>query len=528
VTILIVLVAHAGPAMLAAVALLSQFERGPGVRFLLGASRIATATMMVCALGVGAYVAAFGAIAFEVIGVDPLALSIRLDALSAVMFGLVAFLGLVVVQFSRCYLEGDKCQGIFVGRLCLTLCAVAMLVLSGSLLQLVVAWVGTGMALHRLLLYYANRPRALAAARKKFICARFGDAFLALAAVLLYRAFGTGDITTLLTLAREMSEAGETPLAASLAALSIVLAATLKSAQFPFHGWLTEVMETPTPVSALLHAGIVNAGGFLVVRLSDVVVLSSGALLVLVVVGALTALVGTVVMLTQTNIKATLAWSTVGQMGFMLLQCGFGAFSAAALHIVAHSLYKAHAFLASGSVVESSRSRFGAPELTVPRPGNVFAGLLAAGSIFIAAGALLGASPSEKPALVALGAIIALGLAQLLARGISDQHSDYLAGRFLLVSAGLSVLYFGLQHSAAWILGDVVASPIPVSPALMAAMVVLFGIIALMQFYTSALAMRWPGLYVHVSNGFYVNSVFDRLLGILDARRAGKWQGGRN
>ena len=137
------------------------------------------------------------------------------------------------------------------------------------------------------------------------------------------------------------------------AACLLALAALLKSAQFPTHGWLTEVMETPTPVSALLHAGVINAGGFLLIRFADVMVLHPSVMAVLVMIGGFTALFGGLVMLTQPAVKTSLAWSTVAQMGFMVLECGLGLFPLALLHIVAHSLYKAHSFLASGAAVET-------------------------------------------------------------------------------------------------------------------------------------------------------------------------------
>ena len=510
---IIVLTTLAGPLLLGAVAVLSRYESGSRPKHLILASRAATAVTVLLAAGAAAYVAAFGATSSELIGLDPFALTIRLDALSVLMLMLVSFVGFVVVRFSQNYLDGDNRQGLFMGRLCLTLCAVAMLVLSGSLFQLVVAWVGTSVALHRLLLYYDERPRAVAAARKKFICARIGDGCLILAAFLLYMAFGTGDLTQILKVAREMSESGETPVSAMGAALSIVVAAAFKSAQFPFHGWLTEVMETPTPVSALLHAGIVNAGGFLVVRFSDVVVLSSMALHALVIIGGVTALVGTVVMLTQTNVKAGLAWSTIAQMGFMLLQCGFAAFSAAALHIVAHSLYKAYAFLNSGNALDSVRTGGSAASQVLPRPVNLAAGAATAGLLFIAVGVLMGASPAEEPALVALGAILALGFAQLLVRGLSGAHGDNISGRLLLAVAGLSFVYFGLQHGAAWLLAGTVADPLRVSPALFVPVVLLFMGAAAIQLYIPVWPARWPGVYVHVANGFYANTVMDRVLG---------------
>ncbi len=151
----------------------------------------------------------------------------------------------------------------------------------------------------------------------------------------------------------------------------LAAAALLKSAQFPVHGWLTEVMETPTPVSALLHAGVINAGGFLLIRFADVMLLAPGVLAVLVMVGGFTALFGGLVMLTQPAVKTSLAWSTVAQMGFMILECGLGLFPLALLHIVAHSLYKTHSFLASGEAVELIAVNAGQVPSPFPRPARL-------------------------------------------------------------------------------------------------------------------------------------------------------------
>ena len=136
-------------------------------------------------------------------------------------------------------------------------------------------------------------------------------------------------------------------------------------------------METPTPVSALLHAGVINAGGFLLIRFADVMLLAPGVLAVLVMIGGFTALFGGLVMLTQPAVKTSLAWSTVAQMGFMILECGLALFPLALLHIVAHSLYKAHSFLASGGAVESVAAIRRPGPVAVPEVGRCRAGLSA-------------------------------------------------------------------------------------------------------------------------------------------------------
>ena len=150
----------------------------------------------------------------------------------------------------------------------------------------------------------------------------------------------------------------------ALAPVLMVLAVILKSAQLPVHGWLIQVMEAPTPVSALLHAGIVNLGGFLLIRLAVLLSASLTAQAVLVVVGSLSAVLAGLVMMTRISIKVRLAWSTCAQMGFMLVECGLGLYELAFLHLVAHSLYKAYAFLSAGeAVLETRRNAFFPPEV---------------------------------------------------------------------------------------------------------------------------------------------------------------------
>lgn len=189
------------------------------------------------------------------IGFATVGLSVRLDAISATMLVLVTFIGWVVTRYAATYLDGEDRQGPFTGWLCLTLAAVLMLVTAGNLLQLVLAWIATSLFLHKLLLFYPGRVAAQRAARKKFITARLGDAALAAAAALLAIAYGTADIGAILNAARAGHDAGQSGGLTVASASLLALAAALKSAQFPTHGWLTEVMETPTPVSALLHAG---------------------------------------------------------------------------------------------------------------------------------------------------------------------------------------------------------------------------------------------------------------------------------
>lgn len=530
----------AAPSLLLCVALLAHARPGMRPAGILLASRIATLTALLLAVAATVLLTWQGPVTSLLLGLGGIGLSIRLDPVSCTMFLLVAFVGAIVVQYSRNYLDGDARQGAFIGGLCLTLAAVLLLVLAGNLFQLVMAWIATSLSLHRLLEFYRDRPAAVLAARKKFITARLGDACLLAACLLLAYAFGSSDIATILERARVL-DAAAVPASLQVAALLIACAALLKSAQFPTHGWLPEVMETPTPVSALLHAGIINAGGFLVIRFADVMLLSAPSLHVLAVVGGFTALFGGVVMLTQPSVKGSLAWSTVSQMGFMLLQCGFGAFSIALLHIVAHSLYKAHAFLSSGSVVELSRSAVAPREQATSRVLAGAASLGMALALYVAMNwalaALLGTDATLSPAAITLGAILVLGVALFIARSVplaagAGDTADAAAqvetprvglrvlARTLVGAAFATVAYFLLQHLAAWwTQTSVPAIPVatPIGLAVMGLAVLSFAIVALLQVIAPARIgnPHWRAARVHLANGLYVNAWFDRLVGAL-------------
>ncbi len=439
-------------------------------------------------------------------------LSIRLDAVSATMLALVTFIGWIVLRYSRTYLDGEARQGAFTGWMCATLASVLLLVTAGNLFQLVVAWIGASLCLHRLLLFYPGRKGTQRAARKKFVTARVSDLALMAATALLAIEYGTGDLASILAAARAGQGGGMAVGAASLMAL----AAMLKSAQFPSHGWLTEVMETPTPVSALLHAGVINAGGFLLIRFADVMLLAPGVLAALVLVGGFTALFGGLVMLTQPAVKTSLAWSTVAQMGFMILECGLALFPLALLHIVAHSLYKAHAFLSSGGAVETVAAIKRPGPVAIPKAGAVGRAFAAALTIYCVVGLIFGFQ-HKSPQAIALGAILIFGVAYMLAQGFADAAPRALTRRTAVYAVATSVSYFALQTFAA----KVTSSVLPAAPApgslewvLVVLAVISFGLVAIIQamFPLWAYHPAAAGLRVHLSNGFYANAVFDRLL----------------
>ena len=494
------------PAFLLGAAIVAA--RGPGLR-------PARSLRIANGAAVGALVVALASLGVLIgtgQGQSPFGLA-RLDAVSAPMLLLVAFLGVVVLRFSATYLDGEARQGAFTAWFCGTLAAALLLVQAGHLATLALGWIGAGIGLHRLLLFYPERPAARRAARKTALVTRAGDTALVAAALLLAVAAGSGEIGAILDAAR----AGESSGLMAAAAALLGIAALLKSAQLPAHGWLTEVMETPTPVSALLHAGLINAGGFLLIRFADVMLASPGVLAALALIGGLTALFAGLVMLTQPAVKTALAWSTIAQMGFMILQCGLALFPLALLHILAHSLYKAHAFLGAGRAVEKVAAIGRPGPVAVPDLPAVGRAFLVALGLYAAIGAgfgLLGKSPQT----LALGAILVFGVAYLFAQGFADAAPQRLTRRLSLLAVCATLGYFGLQAAA-----DALTTPLlPAAPApgalewvVMAMAVFGFGLTAFAQ-ATFPLWAQHPaaaGLRVHLANGLYLNALTDRLLG---------------
>lgn len=262
---------------------------------------------------------------------------------------LLSVMALVVVKFSRHYLAADPGFGRYLRWLLLTLAAVALVFISNHLLLFALGWIAISLALHQLLMFYPDRPRAALAAHKKFLLARLAETSLLVAFYLLWQQHGTANIDAIIS-------AYQAPAALSLneqvAAVLIALTALIKCAQLPVHGWLIQVVEAPTPVSALLHAGVINLGGFLLILFAPLFLQVAAAQWLVLVVAGLTTVLAALIMTTRISIKVRLAWSTSAQMGLMLIECALGMVELALLHLLAHSAYKAWAFLSSGSAVQ--------------------------------------------------------------------------------------------------------------------------------------------------------------------------------
>ncbi len=430
---------------------------------------------------------------------------VRLDAPTCVMLMLVGALGVVIIRASRTYLHGDPGFVRYHRWLLLTLGAVTTLVVANNLAIVALGWTATSLSLHQLLTFYGERPAARIAAHKKFLVSRLADACLVVCLTLVYRSVGSLDLDAIAAFVG--AQPALTP-SMEIAALFVVLAVALKSAQLPFHGWLIQVMEAPTPVSALLHAGVVNIGGFFLIRLSPWLDRAEVARLLLVVIGLGSAVVASLVMTTRVSVKVSLAWSTCAQMGFMLVQCGLGLWSLALLHLVAHSLYKAHAFLNAGSAVE----RWETQSLAKPRPARsgralvvtIVAGVGAAGLCVALLSRFGTLRFDEVPVLMVL---VALSLLPLLARGPVTSGAIFATGARI---CGVILLSAAGHAAAAFVLPEPVRTN-PWGLALFSfGLLVLFALKAALQLDPVGPLARalYPGLFA----GFCLDERFTRIM----------------
>ena len=277
------------------------------------------------------------------------------DQISVTMLGLVTFVALLVQVYSLGYMKHDGEYDPGLGRYyavhSLFVAAMLALVLADNLVFLYITWELVGLGSYLLIGFWYERRSAAEAAKKAFITTRLGDVGLLIGIVLLFRATGTFDISTLIHIAQN---GGIEQGTLNLSMFLIFLGAMGKSAQLPFHVWLPDAMEGPTPVSALIHAAtMVAAGVYLVARLMPLFELTPTVLVVVASVGVVTFVFAGTIALVVTDIKRVLAYSTVSHLGLMMLSLGAGGVGAALFHLVAHGAAKAMLFLGAGSVMHA-------------------------------------------------------------------------------------------------------------------------------------------------------------------------------
>jgi len=293
----------------------------------------------------------------------------HIDRLSTIMMTLITAVSAIIYLYSMRYMQQDRGYARFLSVLTLTDFVLLCMVSSANLLMLFVFWQLLSWLLYLLSHNRTHQP-TLNGAFRTFTLLRAADMAFLMGIVLAHGLYGTVEFQEL------FARAAATPVVLSplpgieisgamAVTLLIFIGAMGKSAQFPVHIWLPGSLYAPTPVHAMLHAGIINAGGFLLNRLAPLYGLSPATLHVVFVVGMLTAVLGASMMLVQNDIKKTLGFSTIGQMGYMIMECGLGAFALAVFHLIAHGLFKATVFLNCGNVIHKARQ-----EPTPPHPAH--------------------------------------------------------------------------------------------------------------------------------------------------------------
>ncbi|WP_165360885.1 proton-conducting transporter membrane subunit [Candidatus Chloroploca sp. Khr17] len=468
---------------------------------------------------IGLTITSFGLFIGQV--VMPQALSfagLTVDRLNASIALLVAGVGTVAYRFALRYMDGEPRQRFFLRWLAATVLFAYIFIYASNLLVMFAVWFLTSLGLHQLLTYYRNRAEAYPPARKKFLISRLGDLALLAAIGLIVAYWGTLDLNEFLA---RLNEPVAWAAAPTVIALLIVVAALTKSAQFPFHSWLPETMEAPTPVSALMHAGIINAGGVLLLHFAPLLVQVPLALFQLALVGTLTAVLGLLAMWAQTNVKRTLAWSTVSQMGFMMIQFGVAAFPAATLHLLGHGCYKAWSFLRTGDL---PRKTVVAPKLAPSMLlGVALLGVGLAIPALALAALVTGFDPFHSPGELALSAVVVLAIGQLWVAIFQAPRApgSTLAlpvMQALLGTLAAAFIAFGLYNGAiiffAPVLGEVVVLSNPLAWASAILPVVAFTLLAALQVLLPLVGRSAVGraLYVHALHGFYLGVIADRLV----------------
>lgn len=291
------------------------------------------------------------------LGKSQINLSFYLDGLSAVMISVVSGVGFLIHLFAAIYMKSDENFARFMAYMNLFIVAMLILVLADNLVLLYLGWEGVGLCSFLLIGFWYHEKSNVLAARKAFIVTRIGDTSMVIGLLLLFNSFGELNIAAVTTFVQQSSHSAS-GLSAEQAndiywiALLLLGGAVGKSAQLPLQTWLPDAMAGPTPVSALIHAAtMVTAGVYLIARMHDIFILSPEVMNYVAWLGAITLLLAGIAALAQTDIKRVLAYSTMSQIGYMMLALGAGAWSAGVFHLMTHAFFKALLFLTAGAVI---------------------------------------------------------------------------------------------------------------------------------------------------------------------------------
>jgi len=439
----------------------------------------------------------------------------RFDVLGAIMVALILTIAWLIFDFSRIYLMGEEHLKRHCVFFAVTVASACIVAITDDLIVMALCWSLTGIAVQRLLLFYPHRVFAQIAARKKALLSRIADLAMLACVVELWRVFHT---TSLSDIAQLVTTIAPGDVHITIAALCVVLAVAIRCAQIPFHGWILQVMEAPTPVSALLHAGVVNIGGFVLLRLAPILERTNVARDALIVIGACSAVTAALVMTTRVSIKVSLAWSTCAQMGCMLVEAGIGAYPLVVLHLIGHSLYKSYAFLHAGNTVHMTRVFAQTPALQAPPMQASRYVRLAVVVFFACLGWFGGMALTHDPCLAVGMLLSSLAIMHLFNLGAGDRRlwQSLVGGSALLL-----VMY---------ILGER-AAQIVILPAAIGAthfQIILAGAAFIILGLLDSVIVREPHsrlsrkLYAYAFAGFHLDEVFTRgavSLGLLSLRK---------
>lgn len=434
-------------------------------------------------------------------------IGLRIDRITSIVAVLASGVGLATLRYASRCLEGHPRRVWLLRWMAFTTLAAWFLAISDGFLPMIGAWIAVGIGLQRMLGFRRECLGVADSAARVLALSIVGDILLAAACAAAWWSWGA----TSLSESVESVAAGPAGPAAMAFAILACCAAIVKTAQVPLHGWLPDTMDAPTPVSALMHAGVINAGGVLLIRLAPAIERVPEAWLLLSLVGTASILVAVPTAWFQLRAKSALAWSTIAQMGFMLVQCGLCAFPSALLHILGHGTYKAWAFLRAGEVPGR-----GAP---APHPIRALVLLVLGTATAIPSTALalrtLGLSNAMHPAKLALLSVLCIAVGQVWIALLGARRSSLRATTTrLLAACGTSAILPGiacaLYGAASWWTGQPLVSA-PQSPGIIgwtaaalpvlaiAALAVMHALLPLVERRPLGLSLR-----VHAASGFYL------------------------
>ncbi len=351
------------------------------------------------------------------------------DPIAVIMIGLILFIGICIGSFAFRYMKGDHRYSSFFFYLTFLIVSIGIVVSADHMLVLFAGWCISNLLLVRLMIH---KHKWRAAKNSGILAAKnylFGAACVAVAFLLLYFSTGQTSIKAL------VSSHLKSPWMVS-ALFFLLIGAMTQSAIWPFHRWLISSLNSPTPVSAIMHAGLINGGGFLLARFARLYLNNPYLLTTIFVVGITTALIGTLWKLMQHDVKRMLACSTMGQMGFMLVQCGLGLFPAAIAHLVTHGMFKAFLFLASGDAAKGKKYDLRYPPKTLIFSYALICGLIGSYCFALASGKPW---PAEDATLVLL--VIAFLTTSQSALSILNLRTPYRVPLSLILASAVGFIY---------------------------------------------------------------------------------------